>query len=227
MPNETPDQTDKPVLTIIQRLKDKSLSPEALTKTERQQCVEALLFEGYSSSQIAQLVDRNEKTIKRDLVYIRQRNALTPSPDLSRQLIGNFLIKVEAHQTRLMRLARGSDGSVGERAQAEYSAWRVLKESMELLQTLGYLPLKPQQVVGNVIHYLSSEAGESSLERTEETILEIETVAKDTGTLTPELTNHIQVLQRRLEQAKLNQEAQRLLEQQRQTPEERQAPDVG
>ena len=114
MPDDTSDQTDKPVLTIIQRLKDKTLNPEALTKAERQQCVEALLLEGYSPSQIAQLVDRNEKTIKRDLADIRQRNALTPSLDLARQLIGNFLIKVEAHQTRLMRLARVSPGESGE-----------------------------------------------------------------------------------------------------------------
>ena len=216
MPDDTSDQTDKPVLTIIQRLKDKTLNPEALTKTERQQCVEALLFEGYSPSQIAQLVDRNEKTIKRDLADIRQRNALTPSLDLARQLIGNFLIKVEAHQTRLMRLARGNDGSVGERAQAEYSAWRVLKESMELLQTLGFLPSKPQEITGDFTHHLNLENGEHSLEQISQTIREITSIGEETSSLTPEIVQRIQALQLRLERAKLSEDAQRLLDQQQQ-----------
>ena len=214
MPNEAPDLSDKPVLTIVQRLKDGSLSPAALTKDQRQQCVGVLLLEGYSPSQIAQLIDRSEKTVKRDIADIGQRNALNPSPDLARQLIGSFLMKVEAHQTRLMRLARGTDGSVGERAQAELSAWKVLKESTELLQSLGYLPLRPQQIVGDVVHHVSLEGGGQSLDEVSQTLQEITTVGQETNTLTPEIAQRIQALQSRLEQAKLSHEAKQLLDQQ-------------
>ena len=217
---------EQPVLTLIQQIKDGTVKPTALNKEQRQQCVEVLALEGYTTSHIAQILDRSEKTIRRDLADIRVRNALAPTPELAKQLIGNLLMKSEVHQAALMRLARAKDGAVAERAQAEYLAWKIVKETTEALQSLGYLPLRPQQVVGNFVHHLSGEDSESSLERIEETILEIGTVAKDTGTLTPALTEHLQALELRLEQAKLNHEAQRLLEQQRQAPEEKETPDV-
>ena len=222
MSNDRSDQADKPTLTLIQRLKDGSLSPATLTKDQRQQCVEVLLVEGYSLSQIAQLIDRSEKTIKRDLIEIRQRNALAPSPELAKQLIGNFLIKVEAHQTRLMRLARGTDGSVAERAQAEYSAWRVLKESMEVLQTLGYLPLRPQQVIGDFVHRPEPDRDVASVETVEATIAEIRQIGEEAGGLLPEVAKELESLQQAVAEARLAEQAKHLLARQQQTtqPEE-------
>jgi len=222
MSNDRSDQADKPILTLIQRLKDGSLSPATLTKDQRQQCVEVLLVEGYSLSQIAQLIDRSEKTIKRDLIEIRQRNALAPSPELAKQLIGNFLIKVEAHQTRLMRLARGTDGSVAERAQAEYSAWRVLKESIEVLQTLGYLPLRPQQVIGDFVHRLEPDRDVASVETVEATIAEIRQIGEEAGGLLPEVEKELESLQQAVAEARLAEQAKHLLARQQQItqPEE-------
>lgn len=72
-----------------------------------------------------------------------------------------------------------------------------------------------EQIVGDVFHHLGDDGGDS-LEATRQTILEIETVAQDTGTLTPELTTQIKSLQQQLDQAQLHQNAQRLLEKQRQ-----------
>ena len=171
-------------------------------------------------------MDRNEKTIKRDLTDIRARNALNPSPELAKQLIGDLFLRTEAHHARLVRLAGSAEGAPGEKAQATFMAFRVLKERTELLQSLGYLPQQPQRVQGEFIHHVD-EGQESSLESVEQTILEIESVAKETGTLTPELTAHVQALQRRLEQAKISQDAQRLLEQQRQVSEGKDSSDAG
>lgn len=211
---------DKPILTLIQQMKDGSVKPSTLNKEQRQQCVEALLLEGYSVSQIAQIVDRSEKTIKRDLADLRTRNAVVPSPELVKQLIGDLLMKAAAHQARLMRLARATEGAVSERAQAEYLAWRVAKETIELLQSLGYLPQQAQQVVGDVFHHVGADDAGSSLEAASQAILELEVVAKDVGTLTPKLAAEIQALQQRLAQERLREDAQRLLEQQRATESE-------
>lgn len=212
-PETNQDSSEKPVLTLIQQIKDGLIKPGTLTKDQRHGCVEVLMMEGCFVSQIAQIMDRSEKTIRRDLIEIRTRNALTPGPELAKQLIGHFFMKWEAQQSSLIRLARSKDGSVAERAQAERHAWDILKGGMELLQSLGYLPQQPKQIVGDVFHHLQDDAG-SSLEATRQTILEIETVAKDTGTLTPELTTQIKSLQQLLDQAQLHQDAQQLLEKQ-------------
>lgn len=147
---QTSPTSDAPVVTLIQHLKDGSVHPSTLTKEQRLSCVEVMYVEGYSLSQIAQVVERSEKTIKRDLAEIHARNALNPSLELARQMIGKILLRSEAHQARLMRLARGSEGSVSERAQAEYMAWQVQKDTAVLTQSLGYLPQRPQQVIGEL-----------------------------------------------------------------------------
>lgn len=133
-------EDETPTVTVIQQLKDGSLAPKLLTQDQRQHCVEVLFQEGYSVPQIAQVLKRNEKTIRRDLAKIRVKHALDASPKFSKQHIGNLVVRAELHQARLMRLARMESATVAERAQAEFLAWRVLREQTELLQSLGYLP---------------------------------------------------------------------------------------
>ncbi len=215
-----PNTPDFPVVTLIQRLKDGSVHPSTLTKEQRLACVEVMYAEGYSFSQIAQVVVRSEKTIKRDLADISAKNALSPSAELARQMVGRIMFRSEAHKSRLMRLARGSEGSVGERVQAEYLAWQVEKDTTVLLQTLGYLPLRPQQVVGDFVHRLTANGdGEPSLEATQKIIDEIETVGQETG-FAPQMSEQLKALRQRLEHAKLQEEAQRLLTQQQSSPAE-------
>ena len=206
--------SDAPAVTLIQRLKDGSVHPSTLTKEQRLACVEIMYGEGYSFSQIAQLVERSEKTIKRDLADIAAKNALNPSAELARQIVGRIMLRSEAHKSRLMRLARGSEGSVGERVQAEYLAWQVEKDTTVLLQTLGYLPQRPQQVIGDVIHHVSGEEGELSFDQMAQRLQELESVTKAAGTFTPELAQQITALTLKLDHAKLAYATQQLMAQQ-------------
>ena len=218
------EQADKPILALIQRLKDGSLSPGVITKEQRLQCVEVLVLEGYAPSQIAQVVDRSEKTVRRDLAELRIKNAQAPSPELAKQLIGNFFMKWETHHATLMRLARSKEGSIADRAQAELAAWRVMKEGVELCQSLGYLPQRPQQVVGDMVYHLNIEEGERSLEDVGLVLQEITAIGQETNTLTADVTQRLQRLRLRLEELKLSQEAQQLLTQQHQAIQTQEIP---
>lgn len=205
---------EEPVLVTIQKIKDKLLDPRNLTKEERQLCVETLLFEGYTEAQIAQVLSRCQKTVKRDLQEIRARNALTPSVDLAKKLIGELLLKTEVHHNFLMRLARKSDGSINERSQAEYMAWRVLRESNELLQSLGYLPVRPKEITGDLFHHFNDESSGKSFEEARKSLDEIIKTAGQCGKLTPELEKHVESLQRKIEKAEIIDESDRLLKEQ-------------
>jgi transposase len=211
---------EQPAIAIIQQLKDGLLSPKTLVKDQRQRCVEALVLEGYAYSHMAQVFHCSEKTIQRDLVELRARNAAAPpSPELAKQLIGDYLSKTEAHHAHLMRLARTKEASVAERAQAEALAAKVLTDRFDRLQSLGYLPQRPQQVMGDFIHRVEGEGGaELTLEGTEQILTEIETVGQETG-LEPQVAEQVTVLRQRLEQAKIHQEAQRLLTEQQKAAE--------
>lgn len=145
-----PEKNEIPILSLIQQVKDKTIDPKTLDKELRQACVEAFLVEGYSLSSMAQILNRSEKTIHRDIDDIRERNALTPNADLAKKLIGELLVYSRSHRDHLMRLARSKEGSISERAQAEYYAARVWLDLTGRFQSLGYLPSSPQAFVGNI-----------------------------------------------------------------------------
>lgn len=208
------ENKDKPIINLIQQLKDKTCDPSTIPKDQRQEIVRVLRLEGYSISHIAQILDVSEKTVQRDIIEIRAKNTQSPSIEFVKQYIGDLLISAETYETKLMGLARDTEGSIGERAQAQFLAWRVRKEKTELLQSLGYLPLQPQKLEGNILHHISSEETENSLDQTEKKIREIEAVAREAGTLDASLAATLDQCRKKLEKARLDTELEKLSQQQ-------------
>ena len=198
--NPNNEGKEEPILTLIQQIKDGRIDSEAVDRDTRQQCIEVFIMEGYSVSTIAQIFKKCDKTIRRDLEEIRARNAVTPSVDLAERIVGEFLTYSRAHIDHLMRLARTKDTSVSERAQAEYFAHRVMVDRITKLQTLGYLPLKPQQVVADISHHIDDEKSYTELRVEFE---EIERISKESGELTPEVAKELENLKDRLERAEI------------------------
>jgi hypothetical protein len=201
---------EEPILSIIQQIKEETLNPKTLSKEIRQRCVEFLTSEGYTEAQIAQILMRSEKTISRDLVDIRARNAITPDINLAKQIVGDMFQKAMVHHKHLMRLARSPEATNGEKTQSEFLAWRVLKEVVEKMQTLGYLPLKPQEIIEDIFHHVSDTNGERGIAEAKSMLDEIERAAKEAGTLDPETEEKIKALKRKIEVAEINQEVSKL-----------------
>ncbi len=188
-PIKNSEPNEIPILSVIQDIKDKKRDPKMLSKEERQECVAALLLEGYTASQIAQVLSRSEKTIKRDLEELRDKNSLSPNIELTKKLIGDMMMKSSMHHAYLMRLARKPDGTISEKAQSEFMAWRIVRESTELLQSLGYLPLRPKEIVGDIFHH--QESGSESLSELRSQIEEIETLASECGEISDDAKSQL------------------------------------
>jgi len=200
--NPKNERKEEPILTLIQQIKDGRTDPETIDKDTRQQCIEVFIMEGCSVSAIAQIFKKCDKTIRRDLEEIRARNAVTPSVDMAKRIIGEFLTYSRVHIDHLMRLARTKDTSVSERAQAEYFAHRVMVDRITKLQTLGYLPLKPQQIIADISHHTDDNDEKSYVELRSQ-LEEIERVSKGSGELTPEMIKELESLKDRLERAEI------------------------
>lgn len=194
---------EESILSLIQRIKDGTLNPKTLSREIRQRCVELLSTEGYTEAQIAQIIVRSEKTVSRDLADIRARNAITPDIDLAKQIIGDMFQKAMVHHKYLMRIARSLESSNTEKSQSEFLAWRVLKEVVEKMQTLGYLPLKPQEIVEDIFHHVSD--GDDIMDA-KNMLSEIERAAKEAGTFNPETEEKIKTLKKKIEQAEIKHE---------------------
>jgi transposase len=196
-------EDEVPILSLIQKIKDESLDPRTLPPELRQQCVEVFWSEGYNESAMAQILKRSEKTIKRDLEKIREKNALSPNLELARQIIGETVQRARMHQGYLVRLARSKDATVSEKSQSEYLAWKVQKELVEKMQSLGYLPSRPQEITGDIYHHMSLQEEERSFGEIRTMLNEVEGAAKETGTFTDEFEREITLLLARVEKAEI------------------------
>ena len=175
--NEDLKSKEQPILTVIQQLKDGRLDPETIDKELRQQCVEVFQGEGYSISTMAQIFQKSEKTLKRDIDDIWRSKALTPSIELAKKIVGEMVAYARIHRDHLMRLARSRDTSVSEKAQSEFFAFKVFVELIAKLQTLGYLPSKPQAIVGEIFHHVDGKI--ENLDELTKEIVEIEKIADE------------------------------------------------
>lgn len=202
------------VLHNIQAIKDGKLNPKALSEIERQECVEVLSGEGYTQAQIGEVLKITDRTVRRDLVAIEERNALSPDLGLAKRIIGNMFQRAIGHHRYLVRLARTSGASVSEKSQAEFMAWRVLKEMVEKMQSLGYLPMRPQEVSGDLFCHVNEDGSEKSFEEARKTLDEVVRIANQCGNLTPELEKDVSLLQKKIEKAEIVHESDKLLKKQ-------------
>jgi len=146
------------VLITLQKIKDGTLDPRLIDKDLRKECIKLLIFQGQDLYSIAQLLKRNERTVRRDIEEIRQENAVHPDIELAQKIIGDYIHCSQVRREHLMRLARKTDGSIAERAQADYLAHRIDTEVITRLQTLGYLPLSNSS---QIFHHLTQYDTES------------------------------------------------------------------
>jgi hypothetical protein len=211
---QKPGADERTTLSIIQDIKNNVLDPKTLSPDERYRCVDFLLREGYTQEQAAQVFKTTDRTIRRDIVKFNKENKLTASGDLSKEIIGDMYRKATMHHAYLVRCARSPELSVVERGQLEFMAWRVLKETIEKMQSLGYLPFRPQEITGDLFHHFDDQNVEKSYEDARKTLNEVVDVAKQCGNWTPELEKNINLLQKKIEKAEVIQESEKLLKEQ-------------
>lgn len=198
------NKEEVPVYKILKQIKDGTSQAKELSKEARQDCVEVLALEGYSVSSIAQLLDRSEKTVKRDLEEIWQRNSKKPSPEIALSLIAELIEKSKSQAAHLMRIARSNEGSIQERINAERLAWEIQNQTAERLQSLGYLPQAPQKIVGDIYHHDDSLNEEKTLEQLKQELNQLEKIAVENGILDETTKARIAALKGRIEQAGIN-----------------------
>lgn len=175
-----PDEKDQinaelPAIKILQQIKEDLIDKEKLPKEMRQECVEYLLSRFKSISEIAHILGKTEKTIRRDKEEIDAQRSIKPSVDYSSKLIAELMRKANATQEQLMHLAR-SDGKVQETSQAAYYLWKAIQEQMKLLQSLGYLPEQPMRIEATF-----TQEDEKDVGKLKEELAEAEKMASDAG----------------------------------------------
>ncbi len=171
---------DVPVLTLITKLKNREFQAAVLSAEDRRRCVEVLRTEGYTLAEIAQILGRNERTIRRDMEQIRSERALEPQTDFVQRMVGELVAHGETSIAHLRRIAREQGASAMERAMAESFGWKVARELIDKLQSLGYLPRVPAGIVADVFQHADADVS-AGYEMLVQQICEVSAVAGQVG----------------------------------------------
>lgn len=147
----------QPVLELIGKLKEGVIQGKTLSAPNRRSCVDYLTGEGVSIPEIAQLLGRTERTIQRDRAVIRAQNALSVTPGFVNEVAGEMLRELRGCTERMRRAARDKEAAPSERIDAERACFDITARSIELLQSLGFLPTAGGDPEPGWIH-LSQEA---------------------------------------------------------------------
>jgi hypothetical protein len=134
---------------------------------------------------------------------------MVPNIEFAKQFIGELFNKAMNHHGFLVRLARAKDTASAEKIQAEFAGWKVLKELVEKLQTLGYLPSRPTEIVGTFYHQ-SNDNDDNSPETMRKMLLGIEEAARDMGLLDSNVSAKIEILKTRIAQSEITEEIKQL-----------------
>lgn len=143
---------ERSVLTLIQMVRDRQIAAASLCPSDRRRCVEHLSQEGYSAVEIAEVLQVSERTITRDRVQIRRRNALERDPGLAKEAVGELCDFARHSMARLRRLARDRGTPPATKVDAERAAWRTMYELTQKLQSLGYLPTAAHELKASMTH---------------------------------------------------------------------------
>lgn len=209
-PDTSPTPAEaEPVLALIARIKNRQLHPHTLSAEDRRRCVEVLRAEGYSQAEIAQILHRSERTIWRDLEQIKAEHALTVGPQFVETMIGDLVRQAEVSIARLRRIARESEASAMERLMAESSAWKVIRELFEKLQSAGYLPRVPQGIVAEVFQRIEADPI-ADYEQLAEQIEELQRVGQLTNQEDPRYQDRVRQLLDEVQRGRLSVQVERL-----------------
>lgn len=149
---------DTSVLSLLRQIQSGVVHPANLTAETRQSVVEHLSAEGYSLSEIAEILKTSERTVARDRKSIRQANAVTRDPAMIEQMVGQLLNEAQNCICRIRRAARDKEAAPAIRIDAEHRVYLILSDLTQRLQGLGYLPSAGQRIKADVTHqFVESE----------------------------------------------------------------------
>ncbi len=146
------DGHDRTVLDVIRDIQGDKLDPRHLPAPDRQACVTHLSAEGFSLSEIAQILKRSERTIARDRQAIQEANALKQDPNYAGEMAGILVSEADACISRMRRATRPADTPAAVRVKAERASFVIRSELCQRLQSLGFLPTAAHRVEAHLTH---------------------------------------------------------------------------
>lgn len=121
------------VVDILKRIREGSLDPKEISISDRRVCIAYLRLEGYRQEEIAHIFKVHRQTIIRDEKANRKDAAKLVDEIDVKSVAGNLIIWARNLAAKALR-------------EKDYGlAWKIQRDLISDLQSLGYLPRSPEQ----------------------------------------------------------------------------------
>ncbi len=137
---------------------------QMLAPADRQALVALLAADGLSSPEIAQILQVADRTIERDRRALRDANRIPKDPRLIEQMVGRLMAEAELSVQRMRRTAREREVDPAVKIDAEHRCFQVIRDLVQGLQRLGYLPTATQKVEAELTHHVGELPSLSELQ---------------------------------------------------------------
>lgn len=148
------DPESRSVLTVIREIRSGATAPGNLSIDERRSCVAHLSGDGYSATEIAEILKTSERTINRDRRAIQAANAVEHDPKLASEMVGRLIGEAELCISRIRRALRDREATAQVKVDGERKCFQITVDMITALQRLGYLPMASLDVRADVTHRL-------------------------------------------------------------------------
>lgn len=155
---------DERTFVLLQKIQSGQLDPKCIAAASRRQLVAAMMNDGYSTPEIAEILKVSDRTIERDRKAIREANAVSRDPRLVEQMTGRLIGEGELCVQRIRKAARDKEASPMVRIEAEHRCFQIVSNLVEGLQRLGYLPTATRKLEADLIHHAGSLPEFSAIE---------------------------------------------------------------
>jgi len=186
---------DAPVLHVLKQIANGTLDARTLSQEMRQDCVRHMWqVKGQDVSTIAAVLKVSDKTIRRDKTEITAKDAQAVPTDYKQRLRGDLMTKMSVINDLMLRLANEKENSGQDRVQAGYYVWKMIKDEVEIAQSLGLLPSTAFDLGGP-----SQREPEQSPAQLKEELTRLEKIAADSGTINdPEVNRLVDEVRRNI-----------------------------
>ncbi len=141
-------------LELLARVRLGAVPGPSLAPADRQALVSLLIADGLSTPEIAQILQVADRTIERDRKTIRAGLALPRDPKLVEQMVGRLVAEAELSVQRIRRTSREREIDPAIKIDAEHRCFEIVRDLVQVLQRLGYLPTASQKVEADLTHHV-------------------------------------------------------------------------
>ncbi len=146
--------SDTRTLALLRKIESGEVEPKCVSASDRRRLVAFLIGDGYSTAEIAQILQVADRTVERDKKAIREANAITREPQLVGQMVGRLMGEAELSVQHIRKAVRDKTVSPAVKVDAEQRCYQIISDLVQSMQRLGYLPTAAQKVEADLTHHV-------------------------------------------------------------------------